>query len=286
MSLLKKLFGRRPTIMDWRQFTEHYAEAARRDLGVQAEIQWGSDLETSSVIITLDNGTQGSCYMGNCYARYRQEPDNLEEILRQALLPVARMGSDIDDTVQPDHIVPVIKNTAYLQQLEELYRRYGKDPAEFVCSRPLAGDLVLIYMLDRSETMSNLDRGDLAAIGLADDTALYEQALANLRTLAESVQIARSDSNSLCQLMLDDTYDASLLLLAEDILAAAGIRLPGDTVLAVPARNTLLACSSEDAPALAHMRDIVQACGEEAPYQISSQLYVCHQGQLAPFQAN
>lgn len=287
MSILKKLFGRTPEIMDWRDFTEHYAAAARREAGVEAHIEWGADIEETSVIITLPDGTQGSCYMGNYYTRYRQDPGSLDELTRQALLPIAQMSGQIEDRVRTDNILPVLKNTGYLQHMQDLYRKDRKDPEEFICFRPLAGDVVVMYMVDCGETMRGLQRSEPAEIGLADADALHAQALHNLGELAGQIQIARSGSNSLHRLILDTSYDASLALLAPHILEAAEIRLPGRTVLAFPARDSLFVCGSEDPAALAQLNEIVAEAAADSPYQISSELYIYDEkGKISLFHAN
>ena len=67
MSLLKKLFGGKNQPMSWRDFTLHYTKQCQQQLDIQPEIEWGDDLENTTVHLVLPNGTKAASYLGNFY---------------------------------------------------------------------------------------------------------------------------------------------------------------------------------------------------------------------------
>ena len=75
MSFFSKLFGNQQP-MDWKAFATYYADYASQQLGQPVEIEWGNDMEQTT--IRLPNGQGGTVagYLGNFYAIYRQNPED------------------------------------------------------------------------------------------------------------------------------------------------------------------------------------------------------------------
>ncbi len=282
MTWLKKWFARPPQLLDWRQFTEHFARQAEQNHGARTRIEWGSSIEDSSVRIITAGGNQGVCYLGNHYQQYCRDPAQLAVIIGQAQHIIGQLDRPQQAPIIREAIFPMLKNRTYLETIRRMQADGGEAEAEPLLSRPLAGDLMLIYMLDCGQTMRALSAAELARAGIADEAALYQQSLDNLQQYAgDQVQLVRSRHHSLCQIMLDQTFDASLVLQAEQILARAGVALPGRIVTAVPARDTLLLCGSEDAAALNQMQTLIDEISHTSPYQISRRRFVLAHGQLS-----
>ena len=183
-----------------------------------------------------------------------------------------------------DQVFPVIKNGLWLEQLRQVTQVSGTEPEESVIYRPIAGDLVLLYMLDTGEAMRSLSREDAVAAGLADDAALHHTALANLRQYMQGkIQIEHVEESSLTQILLDSDYDASLILLLDEILSSDPV-LPANPVLAIPARNVLILCNPSDERTIATLKVAAAQIAEEAPYTISTLLYQYHNGEISLFQ--
>ena len=272
MSFFSKLFGREPKTMDWRQFIQHFAERIRRDCAADVQIEWGESLEDT----VLQVG-EGRLYLGNHYARYLQSPADLDALLAANTAVVRQMMAE-RPPARAEQVFPVIKNGLWLEQLRQATQVSGTEPEESVIYRPIAGDLVLLYMLDTGEAMRSLSREDAVAAGLADDAALHYTALANLRQyMQDKIQIEHVEESSLTQILLDSDYDASLILLLDEIL-------PSDPVLAIPARNVLILCNPSDERAIATLKVAAAQIAEEAPYTISTLLYQYHNGEISLFQ--
>ncbi len=294
MSFFKKLFGGKSSEpMDWRAFTQYFAEQCQQQPGVQTEIEWGGDLEQSTVHVTLANGTRAACYLGNYYRQYQRQPDKLDNIMHQAMAALAQMGADTadqaDEATQRQHILPVIKNTEWLDQAKAQFQSLPDAVVEDIfIIEPLAGDLLLTYVMDDDQSMRFLAPAEAEKLGLGDPAALLAQASDNLqRYAADKVAAHRlSEQHSLHQLTLDNTYDASLLLFVGYLVEALALSLPGHPVIAVAARNELLLCGSDDAAALVDMKHLVAEIEANSGYLISNQLYQLKAGTLGLFQSH
>ena len=294
MSFFFFFFGRQSNeTMDWRAFTQYFAEQCQQQSGAQTEIEWGGDLEATTVHVTLANGTQAACYLGNYYRQYQQKPEMLDNIMRQATDALAQMGADTadkaDEATQRQHIFPVIKNTEWLATSQAQFQNLP-DAAidEIFIIEPLTGDLLLTYVVDDDHAMRFLAPAEAEALGLSDQTALLAQASDNLqRYAADKVAAHRlSAQHHLYQLTLDNTYDASLLLFVGHLIKAFSLPLPGHPVIAVAARNQLLLCGSDDTDAVAEMKRLVAEIETSSGYLISNQLYQLEAGTLGLFQSH
>jgi len=97
------------------------------------------------------------------------------------------------------------------------------------------------------------------------------------------IQIEHVEESSLTQILLDSDYDASLILLLNEILPSDPV-LPANPVLAIPARNVLILCNPSDERAIATLKVAAAQIAEEAPYTISTLLYQYHNGEISLFQ--
>lgn len=287
MSFFKKLFNPsdEPKIMDWREFTEYFAQTIEAQVDGQLEIEWGSDLEDTTVYLNLGNGANASLYLGNHFARYRENPEELPEIIEQTMTIVVQIGNEEERIVQPENIFPMIKSTVWLDNLAQMYQKDGKDPTEHLCIQPLAGDIALIYMVDMGSSFKSLNRDEWAQAGIENDEMLHTIALENLEHyLRQEHNLGyRHSDNGLYQISLDEVLDASLIVLLEKILDLAELNLAPYPVFAVPARNMLLVCAADNQAALAQMQEIIDDEMADSPYVISSFIYCLKNGQIQLF---
>lgn len=282
MSWLQKFFGRnKPPLLDWRGFTQRFAERAEAEFGVHTEIAWGADIEETTVVIFVHDEEKAQAYMGNHFRQYLRHPEDVDEIIARGLLVIAQMQATEEAPISAAQIMPVLKHMHWVEDIAGRMREDGKEPEDELIASPFAGDLMLTYMLDLGEIMRTVKRSDLGELNIGDDAALLATALANLRAYArEQMEVVSSESSSLCQIVLDTNYDASLLLLLEEMLASEVVTIVGDPVVAVPARELFLLCSAEDKQALAEMRDVVAQVSAQSPYLLSELLYVWRDGRL------
>lgn len=113
MSFFKKLFNNNQP-MDWKAFVTYYADHASQQLGQPVEIEWGDDMEQTT--IRLPNGQGGTMagYLGNLYAQYCQSPNDLENLITTALAAVMETINNEQPSDIKAHIFPVLKNREWL----------------------------------------------------------------------------------------------------------------------------------------------------------------------------
>lgn len=191
-------------------------------------------------------------------------PDQLERFLASVLRsPAIETVSAADRR----RLLPVVKDNAFLQEVRAALSQ--SEPL----SRPLAGDLVVLYVLDSADSMRYVDARALSDLQLSP-AAVSSLALENLR--AQPPDHRWEEDGALRHLRADGNYEASFLLLPEFWDAVAG-ELGGEPMVAVPARGELAVApsSAENAAAL---RAWARATAAAAPYPMSEDVLVWRGG--------
>lgn len=186
-----------------------------------------------------------------------------------------------DAALHRDNIMPVIKSTAWLDEMAQSMRSNGDNPDEILIYEPLAENLLLAYVF-KNETFSiSLDRLLLAQAGISE-AELQQTALDNLSRYSKGqIQIASDPQSGLNQILFDGTYDASLILLLGGVLAK---HLPDNPVFALPTRDALFACSPDNPATLDKLQQLAAEIYADSPYAISPYLYQYHNGEISLFQ--
>lgn len=213
--------------------------------------------------VTEDGEETGYIYLNNLYGSVSADPaERLAEVQRfvaAILQPSQETLSDAD----LGRILPVIRDTLFTEQVTP-------NQDDELVQLNLAGDLVVLYVLDFPDRIQYLYASDLAALhqGAGDIHAL---AVDNLS--AKSDEIAISAAGSLFLIELDGTYESSTLLLdgfwqgIEDEFGAA-------PVVAIPTRDVLVFTSSADAQAVDLLQRTAARIVNSGGYPVSAQLYV------------
>jgi uncharacterized protein YtpQ (UPF0354 family) len=280
MSLLKNLLGRRgPRVLDAHRFAQAYAQAAHArfpqgNIGIEPEVR---DDEVQ-VRWTLPQGAQAIQSLGNAYTAYTKAPTDLDAIIA-AHLDAAPAGARPDAATRRANILPVVKTRMWLNtSLKQLQAAGVQDDDRFL-SEPLTEELLTVYVEDRPDAMSYVAPDHLADIGLTR-ADLKPLALENLHRLLPQITIEGEDG---CYgVRLDGNYDASLVFLTE--AWRDRVQIDGDPVVAVPAREELLVCGSNDRDGQRKLRNIAALIMARSPYGLSAQLYAWREGVLTPFQ--
>lgn len=287
MSFFKKLFGNgRKSIMDWKAFTEYLASKFVEQLDEEITIVWGADIESTKIKIIASDGFEKYTYLANFYAEYVKNPDNLDEIVRYSMEPLTNKGKS--NSISSAHILPVVKDLKWLEDSSsQLKETMQADISEVLITEPLAADLVLTYVIDDENNMRYLSPQEAAGLGLEEQQlSLRELATSNFFQYAAFRANAYlvEDDIQLYQFVLDGIYDSSLLLFIGEMSNSLNNPLKGNPVIAVPSRNRLLVCGSEDQVAIEAMKKWVQKISEEETYLISPKLYLLENGNIRLFQ--
>lgn len=289
MSLFSKLFGRKPAapsaspVLDLQAFAQRFA-GALRDAFPDAHIRIvPGEQNDARIDLSLPGEIQAGLQLGNAYQRYLSAPEDLEDVIADQLASVREMHqrlSSEDELGQAGVVLPVIKTREWhdvaMRQL--LASQPERSEAPFLIE-PLAGDLILTYVVDTPASMSFLSPEDAEQRELRGD-ALRGHALDNLAQRLPELELKGGGGRYAAR--LDRNYDAGMALLFERWRDR--IELRGEPVFAIAARDELMVCGSEDDESLASLREIAQEIARSSPYGLSAGLFVWRDGGLRAFE--
>lgn len=291
MSFLSKLFGRKPAapsaaspaLLDLPAFAQRFA-GELRDAFPDAHIRIVPGAQNEARIdVSLPGEIQAGLQLGNAYQRYLSEPQALEAVLADQMASVREMQRRLsveDEDDEAGVVLPVIKTRDWHDTAMNQLRasQPDMDAAPFVVE-PLAGDLIVTYVLDTPASMSFLSLHEAEQRELRGD-ALRAHALENLARSLPQLELKGGGGRYAAR--LDRNYDAGMALLFERWRDR--IELRGEPVFAIAARDELMVCGSEDGESVAALREIAQEIARSSPYGLSSGLFVWRDGGLRAFE--
>lgn len=274
-SALRALFGgARPVpVMTRAEFT---GEVARRVRVAVPEIDVKVVGELELAIDMTDEGGNRA-FLHNAYQMYQGEsPKRRDDLIDRFVASFAEAAKGLERS--PEAIIPVVKDRAWLVEIETSMRQMGGEGQDKVYEH-LNDDLVVVYAIDTPSNIAYLSPEELARLGVERD-ALRALAVRNLRGLLPGIEVQRGEK--LNMITADGNYEASLLLFS-DLWEREREKLRGDPVAAVPARDLLLFADAADADAVAQLRQLATKMREEAAYSLTDRLFVLRDGQWLPF---
>lgn len=277
MNFLAKLFRKKPALLDWRAFIELFAARAR-ERGYPADIHWGEDLARSSITVSTADGGKYAAYLDTAWQEYQNAPEALDAIITARLNAMGQIVVGI--TMNAGQIYPNLKPAEWLEAARQIQHDNGTPPGGLL-SQPLAGELHLVYVIDTGDAFRTLQRSDLAELGIADEDALQQTALANLRQYSAGRAENHDYGSGIHRLVLDGFLDASLILILPQLTGIGDH--PDGILLAVPARDALLYCDAGDSAAIRVLQELAQELHGAAPYPISARLYHLQDGELSEY---
>jgi uncharacterized protein YtpQ (UPF0354 family) len=258
-----------------RAFTERVARAALAAMPT-AKVAINGELQ---FVVRYGNGASANSDLGKAYKTYEREPDHLDDIVQAQVTALMEAGGDANGLPKLDRsrIVPIIKDRGWV----EVMARRGREqtpPLELV-AEPFNSDLVVVYAENRLGTLRILSNRD----DVGDRARLREASLANLSRVLPKIEI-RPGADGVLLITAGGEFDASLLL-ADNIWTGGQVKVDGDIVVAVPAKNVLIATGSHNPPGLARLR-AAAAKFAGGPSGLTSALFVYRDGKFVRFDAN
>lgn len=275
LSSLRSLFGGKPVDppMDPAAFTEEVARRVRMSVP-EIDVKIVGELELA-IDMTDEGGN--SAFLHNAYQMYRGEsPKGREDLIDRFVASFAEAAKGLERS--PEAIIPVVKDRAWLAEIEASMRQMGKEGQAKVYD-DLNDDLVVVYAIDTPSNIAYLSPEELERLGVERD-ALRALAVRNLRGLLPGIEVQRGET--LNMVTADGNYEASLLLFS-DLWAREREKLRGEPVAAVPARDLLLFADSADAEAVAQLRQLAAKMRAEAAYSLTDRLFVLREDRWEPF---
>jgi len=292
----KKSGGDTPseTYMSQAEFADAFVAYVRKHApDIRAE-----RVDDSAKLSWSDGGTM-RLFLNNAYTNYRRDVAALGVIFDDEIAAARQASTSMgaEQGLDLDLLMPVVKTTDWLATVIEQRRALDDDPGKGVNQdpnkhsssdadkgsgkrsdkdlivQPLLGELIVAYAEDLPKSLQYVKRGDLGGL---DEASLRARALANLEGRASALTIVGGEGRY--RVELDGFFDVSLILIASTWVQH--LSLAGDPVFAVPCRDQLMVCGSDDHQAVAELAEMAPRIAAENAYAISGQLLVLRGGTL------
>jgi uncharacterized protein YtpQ (UPF0354 family) len=251
------------------EFAREFAKGLRSTLpGSKVDIKAERELR-----ITNAKGKESTMFLDNAYAEYLRDPKALSAVIQKYSAGFAEFPGD-EASIDRSRIVPIVKDRKWLAQIREsLKARGAEQPPENVFD-DLNEELVVVYAEDNPKSIRYLTPKNLQDIGIARGD-LRGLAVGNLERLLPKIEVHPGPLFSMVK--ADGNYEASLLLF-DGIWSSGQIRVDGDFVVAVPARDVLLVTGSRNPAGIAKLRELAAQMARESSYHLTDQLFVYRNG--------
>lgn len=107
-------------------------------------------VDSLEVKVALEDETSHSVFLDNAYQQYEADPGNRDEIIEVYLASFLEVARQEEAGIDPDQIVPVIKDRGWLEEVEASLEERGSRPEEMptYLSDPYNSELAIFYAED------------------------------------------------------------------------------------------------------------------------------------------
>lgn len=282
-SRIKNLLGIRQkpgNLMDPVTFANYMAKQIRQQRpNTDPQVVQSPD-EPDKLYIQLNHPKMNNyvVFIDNIYHAYSNQPKARDQLIQQSINSLLPIEDDKNQQSEDPLLLPVLKPLSWANFSLEQMRQYDESVTELpMFAEPLAGDLVLTYVADTTDSMQYITRDGLAMYNLTSLQELHQKTMANLRALLPKLNIIRLSHGY--GIALDANYEASMVLIFDHWREQ--IEIAGDPVLAIIARDQVIICGSEEPENIKTLRNYAENASKEASYGLSGQLYTIKNNQLA-----
>ena len=251
-------------------FTREFARALTTAMSASTVTVKG-DLQLS---MKDASGLERTVFLTNAYKDYSLDPKRFADIVN-VFVASMRQSDAAQGKLDRSRIVPVIKDRQWLLDLHRTLKSQGKDQEHL--SDTFNNELVIVYAEDDPTRIRYLTTSEDVGVGRQELKAL---AVENLRRILPKIEM-RGDDHILLVSAGGD-YEASLLLI-DDIWSGGQVKVNGDIVVAIPARDVLLITGSRDRSGLKRVRELAAKYAAEGPYGLTDTLFVYRNGRFTKF---
>jgi uncharacterized protein YtpQ (UPF0354 family) len=258
-----------------RAFTERVARTVLVAMP-SAKVTLSGDLQ---FVVRYPNGASATSDLGKAYKSYERDPEHLDDLVRAQVAALVEAAGDENGLPKLDRtrIVPIIKDRSWFEAMARRGRE--QTPPQELVAEPLNSDLVIVYAENRLGTLRILSNRD----DVGDRARLRETALTNLSRMLPKIEI-RPGADGVLLISAGGEFDASLLL-ADHLWSNDKVKVDGDIVVAVPAKDALIVTGSRNAAGLARLRAAASKFAA-GPNALTAALFVYRDGRFVRFDAN
>jgi uncharacterized protein YtpQ (UPF0354 family) len=227
-----------------------------------------------------EKGGAGTADLEDAFIEYRLAPGELESIVRRHVAAYASEFASKPRPIDTSRIVPIVKSRRWIADYAAIIKEQGYGDDAVAVHDLLNSELVVVYAEDRDKTYLFLRPGDLTQLGLDRDD-LAQLARDNLAQLVPPPELITGPFAY--GIRVDGNYEASLLLYPswwED----QPIKVDGDYVVAVPARDILMVTGSNNQAGIAQLRALARQTVQKGSHTIVDTLFVFRDGRFERFE--
>src|SRR5439155_15119650 len=224
-------------------------------------------------------GRESGGFLDNAYDHYKSAPEHKADVIQKYVAGVLETRTIVECQIDTSRIIPVMKDRAWIAGISAGMEARRKEKSLENVHDIYNSELIVVYAEDSPRNIRYLTRSDLGALNLAV-ADLRRLSVENLKRLLPEPEIR--NLSGIYQITAGGDYDASLLLL-DSLWRPEKIQVNGEIVAAIPARDCLLVTGSADAGGLSKIARVAQEILAQAPYRISSKLFVFRNGAFEAF---
>ena len=258
------------------QFTDAYAiELLRNATNLTVDIVKPLDLRTVDA-----HKQEHQVFLDNAYKEYGLDPGNKAGIISKYIASLLETLIRNEDKIVPTQIVPVIKDKAWVSEIQASWEARGAKGAKLSqFFEPYNTDLFIVYAEDSGKNIRYFSEDVLKDLGIKREE-LRSMAVKNLRRILPKIEL--HGGPDVFMMTAGGDYEASLLLL-DSIWQSDQIKVKGETVVAIPARDTLLITGSKNKEGIKIVRATAAKLATDAPYRLTTNLFVYRNGAFVAF---
>jgi uncharacterized protein YtpQ (UPF0354 family) len=261
----------RADILSPEQFTDRFARALQSAVPATTV----AVVRPLQLTVRRNDGTSATVNLANVYRDAGGDASRFEDHVKAYATALASRASGKLDRAR---IVPVVKDRAWLAETQQLFRsrQDGQEPVFDEFNK----ELVVVYVEDSPGRMRYLWSAEDLGVARADLRAL---AVKNLLRILPKIE-RRQHDDAFSIISAGGDYEASLLLV-DDIWSSGEIKVEGDIVVAVPARDVLLVTGSRSRKGLKAVRAMAAELAK-GQYRLTETLFVYRNGKFVKFGRN
>jgi uncharacterized protein YtpQ (UPF0354 family) len=222
-----------------------------------------------------EGGGSATLSLSNAYDLYVRDPEHLKSVISSYVSAIPPPVPSVKaNRIDRSRIVPVVKSRQWFDHVQRLYKADGKELR--YSEGPFSGELIVIYAEDNSTAMRFLSTAD----EVGDRSQLNDLAIANMIRLLPKIEM-RAGADNTWLISAGGDYESSLLLL-DDLWSGGQIKVDGEIVVAVPAKDALLITGSHNSAGITRLRKFA-ADVAGGPYGLTKALFVYRGGRFTMF---
>lgn len=242
----------------------NYTVTAKRDLQV--------------VLQEPAEGRETTIFLYEAYNEYRRTPDGEDRIIRKYFAGLVA-PQDAIRKVDRKRVVPIVKPRAWLDEVRTAAQAKGAVGVPEIVADDLNDQLMIVYAEDNPNTLRYMRPEQLGELRIKREE-LRGVAVANLKAILPKIEVRAGPLVTMVK--SGGNYEACLLLV-DDFWTGDKIKVDGEIVVAIPARDRLLITGSKNAPGLAKMRELTARAMAESSQRLTDTLFVYRGGRFEAF---